>query len=138
MPTAQVRAVLFVHPAGSRCLDQAAVIDDCVVEAVAAGEVAGVKAVSAEDPDCDIAAQSALAHDINCFVFVELVDMFAQVVDGDIDKAVCVAPGILAGSPHIEKDDASIARKGLHILCMKLFQMSQRAMEASSLSLIHI
>lgn len=57
--------ISVLHPAGRGSLCQAAVMHHGAVEPKAAGEVSAGKAVSGEYPAGNIAAQSALAHNID-------------------------------------------------------------------------
>ena len=56
---------LFVHAAGGGLFYQAAVVLDRVIEAVASGKVIAVKALGGKDAAGNIAAQTALAVDVN-------------------------------------------------------------------------
>ena len=62
-----------VHAAACRGFNQAAVICNGVIKAETAGKIIAVIAVSGQDPAGDVAAEPALADDIDRFLDVKLL-----------------------------------------------------------------
>lgn len=76
--------LLFVHTAGGGGFNEAAIIEYSIIEPEAAGEVIAVKSVSGQDATGNVAAQAALADDVDRLMLVQLIQPLPQLVHWDI------------------------------------------------------
>lgn len=76
--------LLFVHTAGGGGFNEAAIIEYSIIEPEAAGEVIAVKSVSGQDATGNVAAQAALADDVDRRTLVQLIQPLPQLVHWDI------------------------------------------------------
>ena len=76
--------LLFVHTAGGGGFNEAAIIGHSIIEPEAAGEVIAVKSVSGQDTTGNVAAQAALADDVDRRTLVQLIQPLPQLVHWDI------------------------------------------------------
>ena len=76
--------LLFVHTAGGGGFNEAAIIGHSIIEPEAAGEVIAVKSVSGQDATGNVAAQAALANDVDRLMLVQFIQPLSQLVHWDI------------------------------------------------------
>ena len=80
--------LLFVHSTGRSRFNETAIIGYSVIEPEAAGEVIAVKSVSGQDATGNVAAQAALANDVDRLMLVQFIQPLSQLVHRDIKEAV--------------------------------------------------
>ena len=73
-----------------------------------------------ENPAGDIAAQSALADDIDRFSRLQLSQTFPELIHRNVDKAVDMAAAKFFFRPRIQKDSASVHGKRIKLIPEKL------------------
>ena len=111
---------LPVHTAGRRRFYQAPVIVHRVIEAESSGQIIRVISAACQDPYCNIAAQPALAHHIDWFSLLNLIDPLTKLIHRDIDKILNMSAALFSFCPNVEQNRASVTGQLLHILRMEL------------------
>ena len=114
--------LLFVHAAGGGRFNETAVVHYRVVEPEAAGEVVALEAVTGQDAAGDIAAQAALADDIDGLALVQLTQPLPQLIHRDVDEAVDVSTGKFSYGAGIQQRHAAVPGEVVHIGQMPLLQ----------------
>ena len=120
--TVQRRTAVWpaLHAAGRGSFRHAAILHHGSVEPVAAGEISAVITVSGQDPAGNVAAQSALAHHIDCFSLFDLSQTFPQFIHRDIYKSLNMSVLEFSRGTGIQQGDASVTGQVCHILRMEL------------------
>ena len=88
---ADVLILCSIHSTGRSRFNETAIIGYSVIEPEAAGEVIAVKSVSGQDATGNVAAQAAMANDVDRLMLVQFIQPLSQLVHRDIKEAVNVS-----------------------------------------------
>ena len=93
-----------------------------VIVAEPAGEVVALKPMPGQNPAGNVAAQAALADDIDRLARRKLPQPFPQLVHRNVDKALDVAPAVFPGCAGVQQGHTAVAGQCVHVLQMPLPQ----------------
>ena len=91
----------------------------------------------AKDAASQVAAQTALAHDIDGLMRVQLVQMVSKTIQRDIDKALGVACGILPRRSCVQQNDVRTFAQVRQILVMELLYLPRLNIFGDKASHVH-
>ena len=99
---------LLVHTTSKGCFDQSPVIHDRIIEPETACKVIGFETISFQNPGGNVAAQTALADDINGLSGFDLTDPLPQFIHGDILEATDMSPVEFTHRPGVQQDHTAV------------------------------
>ena len=79
-----------------------------------------------ENPAGNIAAQAALADDVDGLGAIQLMKPLPQIVHGNIDEALDVTGAVFTRCPRVQQRDAAVARQAVRVGQMPLTKETAR------------
>ncbi|CAN3969206.1 BmrU protein, partial [Dysosmobacter welbionis] len=107
---------LLLHPAGPGLLCGGPVPHHRLIQPPAAGEVIAFEPLLGQNTARDIAPQAALADNVHRLAYRDFPQPLPQVIHREVNKALRVAVGVLAGGPHVQQRHTAVPGQGVHIL----------------------
>ena len=115
---------LLLHPAGPGLLCGGPVPHHRLIQPPAAGEVIAFEPLLGQNAARDIAPQAALADNVHRLAYRDFPQPLPQVIHREVNKALRVAVGVLAGGPHVQQRHTAVPGQGVHILREELLHQS--------------